>query len=310
MSLLERLFFFHQEIQNNKYPNSRDISEQFEVSLPTAKRDIAYLRDRLLAPLCFSQQENGYYYENTDFHLPFEESPRIIFLLAVLGKLAGEAGLGNLEEVRQLEKRLAGMVTGDYGKIVDALQVQWIEVEQIGKKIFETVIEALVRNKQLKLQYKSLSGTISDRAIAPFRIINYQGRWYLFGYCYLRKADRLFHLGRFLTVELSEEQIGATTTFNESNLEHSFGIFQGKPKYTAEILFTSTAAELVRHQHWHGSQNTTEVDDGIIMQLPVGDDREILMKILQYGKMAKVLGPPELVTRIEKEISAMSRNYR
>ncbi len=50
MSLLERIYFLHAELSANRYPNSKTLIEAFEISQPTARRDFAYLRDRLLAP--------------------------------------------------------------------------------------------------------------------------------------------------------------------------------------------------------------------------------------------------------------------
>ena len=113
MSLLERIYFFHDELSRNRYPNSRALMREFEISLPTARRDIAYLRDRLLAPLEYDSRKNGYYYSEDSFSLPFENSPRIVFLLGMLGKLAEETGLSELPEIRQLEKRLSSMVSGN-----------------------------------------------------------------------------------------------------------------------------------------------------------------------------------------------------
>ena len=45
MSLLERVFYFHQQILEERFPNSRTIADHFEVSVATSRRDIAYLRD-------------------------------------------------------------------------------------------------------------------------------------------------------------------------------------------------------------------------------------------------------------------------
>ena len=81
-------------------PNSGDLVREFEVSAATAHRDIAYLRDRLLAPLDFSQRKNGYYYTNTDFRLPFEDMPGLVLLLGMLQKMAGETGLTDLPELQ------------------------------------------------------------------------------------------------------------------------------------------------------------------------------------------------------------------
>ena len=105
MSLLERVYFLHNQISQNRYPNSRTLMEEFEISLPTARRDFAYLRDRLLAPIEFDQKKNGFYYTEDTFSLPFENSPRIVFLLGMLGRLAEETGLRDLPEMKQLEKR-------------------------------------------------------------------------------------------------------------------------------------------------------------------------------------------------------------
>ena len=89
----------------------------------------------------------------------------------------------------------------------------------------------------------------------------------------------------------------------------SFGIFQGAPRYQAEILFTATAADLVAHQHWHKDQIITKVENGVVVRLPVSDDRELVMKILQYGAMARVLSPPELIQRVRTVIAAMAGIY-
>ncbi|MBU1565299.1 MAG: WYL domain-containing protein, partial [Proteobacteria bacterium] len=196
MSFLERIFYFHQETRQGHFPNSRSLTTSFEISTATAKRDISYLRDRLLAPLAFDAKKNGYYYTEEDFHLPFEESPRIVFLLAMLNKLAEEAGLGGLPEVRQLEHRLAAMISPEYGKLVDSLHCQWIEVESIDHRIFETIIEAVVKKRLLDLHYRPIGGIQTARTVAPLQLINHQGRWYLFAFCTLREDNRLFHIAR------------------------------------------------------------------------------------------------------------------
>ncbi len=308
MSLLERVYFLHQQLTQNRYPNSRTLIEEFEISLPTARRDIAYLRDRLLAPLEFDQKNNGFYYSENDFNLPFENSPRIIFLLGMLGRLARETGLADLPEVRQLEKRLSTMVGQDYGHIADSIHCEWVEVEYPDPKTFDTIIEAIVKKRQLAISYRSPSKQDTRRTIEPLKLINYQGRWYLSAWCLLREAHRTFHLARFIDAETTGcSRDEARTSSND--LDRSFGIFKGPPRYTAEILFTGTAAELVKNQAWHRDQEIHETSKGIILSLPVHDDREIVMKVLQYGAQAKVLQPDHLWRKTADEVTVMMENY-
>lgn len=308
MSLLERVYFLHQQLTEKRYPNSRTLMEEFEVSQPTARRDFAYLRDRLLAPIEFDQQKNGFYYSEDEFNLPFENSPRIVFLLGMLNRLAEETGISDLPEIKQLEKRLSAMVGQEYGHISESIHCEWIEVEYPDPTSFDKIIEAIIKKRQLSISYRSPSKEKTRRTIKPLKLINYQGRWYLSAWCMLRNAHRTFHLARVTSAELMSTP-SPSVPHNIQDLDRSFGIFKGPPRYTAEILFTGTAAELVKNQTWHKNQKVTENKTGIILQVPVHDDREIMMKILQYGSQAEVISPLPLRERLSDELKRIKEIY-
>ncbi|MCB2216870.1 helix-turn-helix transcriptional regulator [Desulfofustis glycolicus] len=309
MSLLERIYFFHNELTRNRYPNARTLMREFEISQPTARRDIAYLRDRLLAPLTYDQRKNGFYYSDAAFNLPFENSARIVFLLGMLNKLATETGLGELPEIRQLEKRLTSMVATGGTPITDSIHCEWIEVEYPTPEVFDTIIEAIVKRRRLELTYSTLKHKQTERIVEPLKLINYQGRWYLAAWCTLREETRIFHLARIKKAAVGARAVHSASTADK-DLDRSFGIFKGPLRYRAEILFTGEAAELVKNQYWHREQEIESSTDGIIMRLPVSDNREIMMKVLQYGAQAKVLGPLELRHRVETEIAKLTDSYR
>ncbi len=311
MGLLERIYHFHEELSNKRFPNATTLIEQFEVSPATARRDIAYLRDRLLAPLAFDSLKNGFYYTEEGFGLPFEKSPKIVFLLGMLGKIAEEAGLGSLPEVKALEQRLAQLAFPEYGRLVEAIYCEWVEVENIEPPIFEKIIEATVKKQLLHIRYRSPQAKESLRELEPLRLINYQGRWYLLAFCRLRQDIRLFHIARISWATVLEEAFKRSSDDNfNAFLSSAFGIFKGRAVFNAVILFTSTAAELVRHQRWHRDQVVEETEEGVLLHLPVNDDREIIMKVLQYGAMARVISPETLVQRVRREAEALAQLYR
>jgi predicted DNA-binding transcriptional regulator YafY len=308
MSVLERVYFLHGELTRNRFPNARSLMREFEISLPTARRDIAYLRDRLLAPLAYDARKNGFFYTDDDFNLPFENSPRIIFLLGMLNRLAEETGLSGLPEIRQLEKRLSTVVAQDYQHIISSIHCEWVEVEHPSPVIFDTIIEAIVKNRQLQLTYRTPQKEETSRTVEPRKLINYQGRWYLAAWCTLRQDTRMFHLARIQEAQPGDKaQLAPDQPFDV--LDKSFGIFKGEPLYEAQIRFNGTAAELVKNQLWHKDQVLEETGDGVILSLPVSDDREIMMKVLQYGSQALVLGPEHLREKVEQEIRSMHTGY-
>lgn len=310
MSRLERIYFFHQQLKAARFPNAGTLTKEFELSRATAHRDISYMRDRLLAPLAFNSSRKGFYYTANDFALPFEESPKILFLMGLLNKMADEAGLGSLPEMKKLEKRLSQLIAPGYEQVMKNVLCQWIEVETLAPAIFETIIDAVLKGRLLEIDYCSAEGLKSSRTLDPQRLINYQGRWYLLAYCCLRKGHRLFHMARIEKAATGVKRSGPQQLAPESFLGDAFGIFAGAFRYHAKIAFTSTAAELVRRQFWHENQLIEETENGITLSLPVNDDREIIMKILQYGSMAKVIAPDSLRQRIMEEITKMSDSYR
>ncbi len=306
MSLLERIYYFHARIQNNRYPNSHDLTEEFEISPATAHRDIAYMRDRLLAPLNFDQRKNGYYYEEVDFRLPFEDSPRIVLFLSVLSSMAAENGLEALPELKQLQKKLASLVTDNKQQIEDLIHCEWVEVEDVDKTVFDRVINSLLEGKQLDIVYGS---SLEARRVEPLKLVHYQGRWYLLAWCTLRQARRLFHLSRIKEIVIGKKNIEHHLEAGDDYLSGVFGIFKGKARFTATIALSGRAADTVRCQHWHPDQQIEESNSGIILKLPVADDRELIMKILQFGEEAEVLSPKSLRDKLQKKIVAMAKQY-
>lgn len=309
MSRLERIYAFHQKLKAHRFPNAQTLMAEFELSRATAHRDISYMRDRLLAPIAFNSSKKGFYYTEEDFTLPFEDSPKLLFLMGLLNKMADEAGLGGLPEMKKLEKRLGELIAPGYERVMNNVLCRWIEVESINVSVFETIIEAVVKDCILEISYSSIQGKKSERSLEPQRLINYQGRWYLLAFCLLRKEHRLFHIARINAAGIGRIRTGQAHHADDSLIDESFGIFPGKALYEARIQFTGTAAELVRKQFWHEKQKIEETTNGICFTLPVNDDREIIMKILQYGSNAKVLYPQSLQERVVNEIKKMATCY-
>ena len=64
-TIIERLLYINNKITKNLYPNSKTLARDLEVSVPTIYRDIAFLRDRLRAPLEYDSFKKGYYYSSS-----------------------------------------------------------------------------------------------------------------------------------------------------------------------------------------------------------------------------------------------------
>ncbi len=292
-----------------KYPNATEIVDEFEISSATAHRDISYLRDRLLAPLTFDARKNGYTYQDQEFQLPFENNPRVIMILGLLNSLARESGLNNLKELNQLKKILENLVTEGSKKLEDLIYCEWIEAEAVDELIFSDILTALLTDCQLTVLYRSIQAKPATRTIEPLKLVNYQGRWYVLAWCLLRNSTRLFHLARIQRAKILPTHAKNKIPLDDHWMTEPFGIFKGPIQYTATIALFGTAAEIVKYQQWHPKQEIKTTQNGITLSLPVSDDRELLMKILQFGSQAQVIKPKQLRKKVLDEINKMSANY-
>ena len=64
-----RIRWMHARIAAGSFPNERRISEKFGVSERQARRDIAFMREELSAPIAYDYTAKGFYYTES-FSLP------------------------------------------------------------------------------------------------------------------------------------------------------------------------------------------------------------------------------------------------
>ncbi len=176
------------------------------------------------------------------------------------------------------------------------------------KVVFDTVINGLLESMQLDIQYGDTQQN-KLRRIDPLKLVHYQGRWYLLAWCHLRQGKRLFHLSRIQSIQTTGQQVEHRLQPDDEYLTGVFGIFKGKARFTATISLTGRTAEIVREQHWHPDQQIEQTQTGILLHLPVADDRELIMKVLQFADEAEVIAPESLREKIKKRITAMANRY-
>lgn len=310
MSQLERIFAFHQEVQAKRYPNFKFITDNFEVSEVTAWRDIAYLRDRLGAPLEFDRKKKGYYYKKK-FSLPIDKTELILLLYGLIHKITENSGLDMLPEIKGIKKKLSHFVSLKNKRIDDLIYFEKPETEPVSSNVIGDLIKAMQEGKVVRFLYQKPNGTKSLREVEPCRLIYYNWRWFLIGYCHLRRSIRIFNLSRIEEkVERVEKKITKCSEKINNLLTKSFGIYKTGRTKNVKILFKGELAAVIERQFWHPQQKVKRTKNGVILTVPVADWTEIKMKILQYGSEAEVLAPKELREIIKQEARMICDIYR
>lgn len=324
MSGMERIFQIDQILHGRRYVSRQELQDRLNVSWATLKRDLAYMKDRLNAPIIFDRQLGGYRFAAEKTHMgPQYELPGLWFsaeeihALLTMQHLLANLGTGGLLEpqIKPLLARLAGLL-GSADNPAEEVQRR-VRIEAVGARHFhldhfQAVGSALLRRKRLLIQYYARgTNSTTEREVSPQRLVHYRDNWYLDAWCHLRNGLRSFSVDAIRHAEILSARAKdvAEKHLNET-LGSGYGIFSGKAVTWATLRFSAERTRWVEPERWHPKQQATVNKDGTLdLKVPYTDDRELLMDILKYGGDCQVIAPPSLRKRVAAELQRGLAQY-
>ena len=320
MSNNERIYRIDQLLHDRKIVSFQELLHRLEVSPATLKRDLAYMRDRLHAPIIYDKERNGYRFdsESEDYALPgLWFSPEEIYALLTMQHLLSNLDASGMlsKHIQPLQSRLLAMLD-DADSSLEEIQKR-VKVEKMGSRKFdlehfEEIGLALVKRKKIKIDYQSRSkDENTSREISPQRMIYYRDNWYLDAWCHEKNALRSFSIDAIKRAEVMDS---AAIDVNESELNEElasgYGIFAGRNTKTAILKCSAERSKWVSSEKWHPQQNSRMLSDGSYeLKIPYSDSRELLMDILKYGHEVEIISPSELKVELVSILKKTIEKY-
>jgi len=339
MNQTERLYKIDQLLRQRKLISFATLQSELEVSRATLKRDLAYLRDRLQAPVEWSRALGGYRFSEernqadaivtrpatVRHELPglWFSAAEIYALLTMQHLLAG-LGSGGLiaPHVAPLMDRLGALLAGSLDKANGAadpaeqvrrrVRIIGLAQRSVQPRHFQRVGTALLQRKRLRLDYQARgSGEVTQREVSPLRLVHYRENWYLDAWCHLRNGLRNFSVDAILNAQVLETTAHEVSDAAlDATFGPSYGIFSGGRIRWARLRFTPERAAWVKDEQWHPhQQGNTLPGGGYELRIPYADHRELLMDILKHGQHCEVLGPASLRRVVAQEVERMAGKY-
>ncbi len=313
---LERILRLDSLIRYQPGLTAKDIAKKLEVSERTVFYDLAYLKDRLGAPIVL--KDNGYAYQNSSWKLPDEPLTQGEVFALLLGKQMLDQYYGNAFEtelraaIESLTKRLPEKTKTKLHELSDAYQFSAGAKVDISPLVWSELNRALLEQKQIHLNYIGMvENHETKRTVDPYLLYDVRGSQYLIGYCHLRKNIRSFRLNRIKTIQVLDNGYKKKTDFDAKQyLNQTFQIEVVHEPTEVEILFYPDAAKYIRERVWHPSQESIEHENGALtLKMTVVSIGEVKRWVLTWGAHARVIKPQELISEVRQEISELSVLY-
>lgn len=323
MSVNERFYQIDQLLNDRRSVSFKELQERLEVSAATLKRDLAYMRDRLNAPIIYDKELGGYRFEKqtigTQYELPglwfsAEEIHALLTMQHLLSSLDTGGLLG--PHIKPLLSRLVALLgTADDSieQVKSRIKVETVGSRQFQLDHFQAIGSGLLRRKRLLIDYYARgSNEVTIREISPQRIIYYRDNWYLDAWCHVRNALRSFSVDAIKRAEIIEKKAEDITEHKLNEvLGSGYGIFSGKDVEWATLKFTPERARWVASERWHSKQKSKFLSDGSYeLKVPYSDNRELVMDILRHGSDVVVMSPESLKSIVIKELDLILKNYQ
>lgn len=305
MDRIERITALHRTLKAARYPVTvKRLQDELGCSRATVYRDLAYLRDALMAPL-EGDGEAGFRYQAGEcerFELPglWLSSEELHALLAAQQLLTRTGGGVLSNALAPLQKRIESLLAeqgGAAGWPVERVRVIPHRGRRLDESAFRMVASSVLERRQLAFEYRARStDERTRRTVSPQRITHYRDNWYLDAWDHERDALRSFAVDRIGGARVLDEPARDLSKEElDRHLAASYGIFSGEPKGWATIVFSARAARWVADEQWHSRQQGRFLSDGRYeLKLPYSNSRELLMDILTYGADAEIVEPAVL----------------
>ena len=326
MERTERFYKIEMLIRNRGCVSFETLLAELEVSPATLKRDLAYLRERLDAPILYDRFDNGYRFapgagqQGGQHELPgvwFSE--REIHALLTMHRLIHELDAGGMlaRHLQPLLDKLHGMLGAnerEAAELIKRVRIVTPARRPVESRFFELAGSALLQRRRLAMTYYTRGRQAqSERVVSPQRLVHYRNTWYLDAWCHASDRLKRFSLDAIRHAALLEQRardVGIRTV--EAELDGGYGIFAGARQKTrwATLHFAPEAARWVKDEQWHAEQEGRfEPDGSLMLRVPYADATELAMDVLRHGEQVKVVGPPELAERVARRLAAAAAQY-
>ncbi len=297
----------------------RDLELRWNCSAATVRRVVQTAKMELGLPIFFNQSKGVYLCDSEKaVELPglwfgSEELSGLISLSHWLDTL----GSGVLREMLEpLRERLQDMLE-QQGVRINAWRerIRFLPMgfRAVPEAVLMPIARAVLDRKRLTFAYKGVhDAAFAPREVSPQTLVRYRDNWLLDSYCHSHKGLRSFALSRMKDLHI---QPSSARDIPRSELDayfsDAYGIFSGKARYKAILVFEGLAARFAEKEQWHPKQKLRTLTDGKIrLEFPCGDVRELVRDIMRYADEVTVESPKALQDAFSEMVhkSAERRN--
>jgi predicted DNA-binding transcriptional regulator YafY len=284
------------------------LAQKHELSVRTIYRYVDILS--MTVPIYIQQGRNGGICISDSYKLPKgfmtkeEYEAAIEALSAMYSQLPEERFLAAQRKLSsQIKAEIRDLtLSGELGSII-------VDNSSWGDSRFADnlrFMEECIRDKKvLEIDYRSRVGESTKRKIEPHVLVFKQGIWYVYAYCRMQSAFRLFRIGRIFSSFLTDETF-EKRAFKREDIPLNYWSNEVK---SVSVLLEFSESVIADAQDWLGVENLQQRGEKLIAEVELPDDEILIKKLLSFGSGVTVKSPEEIKNKVLTEAKKLLALY-
>jgi predicted DNA-binding transcriptional regulator YafY len=302
-SSLPRIYYIDRQISRGRYPKAAELAREYEVSLSTITRDIAFMKEMLHAPIAYDAFHRGFYYTEKTYRIPAGyAAPQDMLALGMARNLL------RLYRETPLYGAACELLDSLSSPFAPRENPHWFENRIVvppvasfpqPREVWDTVAEGLRDNRVIAFEYRGTwDAAYRPRRARPYQLLFDMGVWRLYAWAEDTAAIRIFNLPRMRDAVLTGERFTLPEDYDYQNRgdESWFGVFRGKEKSRFVIDLYDEGAARAMERLWAADQKIIgETNEYSRMEFSSAQYEPVLAWLLSLGPDARPLEPERLV---------------
>lgn len=265
------------------------LAEEFNVSSKTIQRDF---NERLMTRFPLEKQGNGWKMME-GYHVEKSRAMEDLLVLDILKTLSGGLGKEFAKRSQSLLNKLS-----DSEANVFYTRVYFEDISRLTKS-FDLLEKAIQESSLVQFLHKD-----KYRLVKPYRLVNFDGYWYLFAQEINDGRIKTFHIARIQEIMITQEHFTKDSSL-QSHLEKAINAWFVPDQDAYDVVLHIDAAikrYILDHPIAPTQRILSEEQDGsIILGLEITHEKEILSTIFKWIPYITVVFPHSLKECVLKE---------
>ncbi|MEK4062569.1 MULTISPECIES: helix-turn-helix transcriptional regulator [Paenibacillus] len=310
-----RIFRIINAIQSNPGITATDLAFRCDVNVRTIYRDLEIISH--FAPVTNEGRGTGYKFLGKFFLYPLDFSEQEALAFSLLPSVLNEDKIPPgfhtaYDKVMGTHMKEKSRQNGILENIADIIQMGTPAYRKESRNFLQPIIGAIVEQRRIRAVYHSQSrDATTEREIDPYYLIPRDQRFYLIGYCHLKKAIRTFRISRFLDVEVMEASFDKGNFNIKKYLKNTWSIDRGNKNIKFKVRFQPEIARYIKEEELFVHPRMSDEPDGsLLFEVTVNNEKEFMKWILQYGPNAEILEPTSARVELKHRLEHWMSIYR